>query len=158
VETRSASSFLGIPGGDHYHVYRCPRCGSRTTVYIGDITRFRDEDNKKLQRNMDDLSDNLKKLDQAAQSCFIATAAYGTPDEPQVLVLREFRDAHLSTNPLGQMLVGMYYTVSPPLAGLIAESPLARATVRVALQPAVQLAKVAVRRGSSCPDKKSKEE
>lgn len=65
-----------------------------------------------------------------SRACFIATAAYGSPDAPEVLGLRRFRDRHLLPNPLGAAFVRMYYRVSPPFARLIARKPRLRAAVR----------------------------
>jgi len=48
--------------------------------------------------------------------CFVATAAYGSSMEPQVTILRKFRDRYLLPNPLGNALVDFYYKCSPPLA------------------------------------------
>jgi hypothetical protein len=76
--------------------------------------------------------------------CFIATAAYGTPMAEEIQVLREFRDEYLLTNPIGAALVGLYYTVSPPVAQLIAEHPALKPIVRTALLPAVAMSAVAV--------------
>ena len=69
--------------------------------------------------------------------CFIATAAYGSYMAHDVMVLREFRDKHLLTHPLGRAFVKAYYTVSPPLADLIARSELLKSMTRVLLAPAV---------------------
>jgi hypothetical protein len=71
--------------------------------------------------------------------CFIATAAYGTPMAGEVQILRQFRDEYLLTNPLGQALVGLYYRVSPPIAGFITEHPSLRPIVRAGLVPAVAM-------------------
>ena len=76
--------------------------------------------------------------------CFIATAAYGTPLAQEIQILREFRDEYLLTNPLGQALVGLYYRVSPPIAGFITEHPSLKPVVRAALLPAVAMSAVAV--------------
>ncbi len=72
--------------------------------------------------------------------CFIATAAYGSALEPQVVLLREFRDRYLVTHTLGQAFVLWYYHVSPPIAETVRLSSTLRGLVRVALWPAVALA------------------
>ncbi|MGQ9545693.1 MAG: CFI-box-CTERM domain-containing protein [Dehalococcoidia bacterium] len=62
--------------------------------------------------------------------CFIATAAYGTTSAKQIDVLREFRDVALLENEAGRLFVGLYYRLSPPIAGVIARSDLLRTIVR----------------------------
>ena len=76
--------------------------------------------------------------------CFIATTAYGTPMAEELGILRDFRDAYLLTNPMGQVLVGFYYRVSPPLAEFITEHPGLKPIVRVGLLPAVAMSAIAV--------------
>jgi hypothetical protein len=76
--------------------------------------------------------------------CFIATAAYGTPMAEEIQILREFRDAYLVTNPLGQALVELYYSVSPPIAEFITEHPVLKPIVRAGLVPAVAMSAIAV--------------
>lgn len=65
-----------------------------------------------------------------SRACFIATAAYGRPDAPEVLALRRFRDRRLLTNAPGTAFVRLYYRLSPPIARLIARKPRLRAAVR----------------------------
>jgi hypothetical protein len=69
--------------------------------------------------------------------CFIATAAYGSYLHPQVQILRDFRDAHLLTNVPGRAFVALYYRISPPIAGFIAQHTLLRLLVRLLLTPIV---------------------
>lgn len=69
--------------------------------------------------------------------CFIATAAYGSYLEPEVALLRGFRDRFLLTNVPGRAFVDWYYRVSPPIAEFIAEREWARALVRGLLTPVV---------------------
>ncbi|MGR0480518.1 MAG: SGNH/GDSL hydrolase family protein [Candidatus Electronema sp. V4] len=67
--------------------------------------------------------------------CFIATAAYGSALEPQVVLLRKFRDLRLLTNGPGRAFVAWYYQHSPPAADFIARHDLLRLTVQAALLP-----------------------
>jgi hypothetical protein len=76
--------------------------------------------------------------------CFIATAAYGTPMAEEIQILREFRDKYLLTNLLGQTLVNVYYSVSPPIAEFITEHPSLKPIVRAGLLPAVAMSIMAV--------------
>jgi len=77
-------------------------------------------------------------------SCFIATAAYGTPMAKEVEILREFRDKYLMTNPVGKALVEFYYWMSPPIAEFITQHPSLKPIVRVGLLPVVAMSTVAV--------------
>jgi len=84
-------------------------------------------------------------------SCFIATAAYGSCMEPHVKILRDFRDRFLITNTAGRALVGLYYTYSPPVAGFIAGHDALRAPIRWALLPLVGVAWLALHFGLLLP-------
>jgi ribosomal protein L7/L12 len=73
----------------------------------------------------------------AKSGCWIATAAYGSAEAPEVIVLRRYRDVVLSRRALSRSFIRGYYRCSPLLAALIAPSPRARALVRRALRPVV---------------------
>ena len=77
--------------------------------------------------------DERKFRGHQSRACFIATAAYGSPDAPEVEQLRRFRDRRLLTNRAGKAFVRVYYRVSPPLAHLIAKKPRLRTAVRKTL-------------------------
>jgi uncharacterized repeat protein (TIGR01451 family) len=73
-------------------------------------------------------------------ACFIATAAYGSAMHPRVVELRRFRDQVLMKSSAGRAFVAFYYRHSPPLAGYIADRPVARAAARMVLWPIVTVA------------------
>jgi len=72
--------------------------------------------------------------------CFIATAAYGSPFERHVQILREFRDRYLMTGVAGRAFVRWYYIHSPRYARIIAGNEVLRTVARVALTPLYGLA------------------
>ena len=84
-----------------------------------------------------DLQSLLVAGQRLGEACFIATAAYGSPFEPHVEVLREFRNQYLLTNRGGRWFVSTYYRLSPPAAHFIADHGYLRLIVRVALLPSV---------------------
>lgn len=71
--------------------------------------------------------------------CFVATAAFGSPLDARIGVLRRFRDRSLLSNDLGRALVGVYETVGPIAADLLREDDDARALVAALLTPIVSL-------------------
>ena len=77
-------------------------------------------------------------------SCFIATAAYGSPMAREVTTLRSFRDLYLMGNVPGRAFVDFYYAVSPPIAAVVAGSGVLRAAVRAVLAPIALAAEFAV--------------
>jgi hypothetical protein len=72
--------------------------------------------------------------------CFIATAAFGTPWEKHVRILRLFRDRFLLTNAAGRAFVKFYYKVSPPVADRISQNEGLRFITRCSLMPLVGMA------------------
>lgn len=72
--------------------------------------------------------------------CFVATAAFGTPMEPAVVVLRAFRDRVLLASAWGRTLVDWYYMNGPLGANFIRHNEGLRLAARVVLLPAVAVA------------------
>jgi hypothetical protein len=70
--------------------------------------------------------------------CFVATAAFGSAQAPEVQVLRRFRDAVLNSHMAGRLLIRGYYRVSPPLATLVSRHPNLRSAARLLLGSIVQ--------------------
>ncbi len=73
-------------------------------------------------------------------SCFVATAAFGSIFHPYVKILRDFRDDFLLDNHLGRTLVSLYFRYSPPVADVIAAHDTLRLIVRILLLPIVGMA------------------
>jgi len=63
-------------------------------------------------------------------SCFIATAAFGSADDENVWMLRKFRDETLLKYKVGQKFIEYYYDYSPPIADIIRENEIAKMIVR----------------------------
>ncbi len=78
------------------------------------------------------------------ETCFIATAAFGSELDPRLDVLRAFRDEVLARTVAGRALVKAYYAHSPSAAAYIAERPRLRALVRLLLLPLVGAASLFV--------------
>lgn len=79
--------------------------------------------------------------------CFIATAAFGTPLEKHVRILREFRDRCLLKTSAGKSFVEFYYEVSPPVAAKISRNEGLRFLTRCGLMPFVGMAYLMVTYG-----------
>jgi hypothetical protein len=73
----------------------------------------------------------------SVDACFVATAAYGSLLANDVEMLRRFRDNVMKHSVLGELAVETYYTFGPPVAGVVGESDLLRATARELLTPIV---------------------
>ena len=69
--------------------------------------------------------------------CFIATAAFGSPLAPQVVILRKFRDTVLIKSAVGRSFIHAYNRYSPPLAGIVEKHQSLRVIIRLGLIPLV---------------------
>lgn len=75
------------------------------------------------------------------QSCFIATAAFGSPLAKELDVLREFRNHYLLPYSWGKSFVKWYYGWSPDAADWLRSQKFFRNLVKWALWPVVGLAR-----------------
>ena len=75
--------------------------------------------------------------DSGGSGCFIATAAFGSPMEKHVQVLKDFRDFYLLKSQLGVAFVKAYYRYSPPIADVVASNNMLRTIVRIGLMPLI---------------------
>lgn len=76
-----------------------------------------------------------------AKTCFIATAAYGSPMSSEVTVLRAFRADYLESTPWGNAFIKYYYLIGPHIATLIGKSQFLRAFTRQLLSPFIYMVK-----------------
>ena len=79
--------------------------------------------------------------------CFIATAAYGSPMEAHVTILKNFRDNYLLPCALGRIFVRTYNKYSPPVAHFIAKHETLKVAVRISLLPVVGMSWMAAHFG-----------
>ncbi len=68
------------------------------------------------------------------EACFIATAAFGSIDDTEVVRLRSFRDRFLVKSLAGRLFISTYYQVSPPIAWVISRSQVLRKVTRAMLR------------------------
>lgn len=71
-------------------------------------------------------------------SCYIATAAYGTPMAKELKILRDFRDKKLNARSVGKQIVILYYRTSPSIAEIISRNEKMKVAVRYALNPIIR--------------------
>ncbi len=74
--------------------------------------------------------------------CFIATAAYRSPLNDHVQILRNFKDRYLVTSSLGRLFLSCYYDISPPFARTISGNEALKTATRICLYPVVSLSDV----------------
>jgi len=118
-------------GGAVVDLVASPDEGYQFVDWTGDVDTIADVEAAVTTITMDDnysIAANFVAAPSGA--CFIATAAYGTPNAEQIDVLREFRDSVLLESTAGSVFVSLYYQLSPPVADFIAGNEPLRTMVR----------------------------
>ena len=98
------------------------------SVPVEQINQKLDAPAKEMNRNTSGAKPN-----ETGRQCFIATATYGTPYAPEVILLKEFRDNILCRSFLGRICVRAYEKISPPLSDMISQSRIARKLIRLGI-------------------------
>lgn len=126
----------GVENGKTYYVT------VRSEDWVGNVSPFpKNESGGILTASAEPVVTlTLAELAGEKGGCFIATAAYGSYQEPHVQLLRDFRDRILLPTSLGAKFVDWYYRTSPAYALWIAKHDPARAVARVFLLPLYGLA------------------
>jgi len=116
------------------------------SIILGEAISERDLDYNGL--NPTDVTVTIVGSDSGGSgSCFIATAAYGSPLASQIKILKRFRDHFLLTNGIGKRFVRFYNTYSPPMADFIKKHDNLRAMVRFGLLPLIGVSWLAMKIG-----------
>lgn len=104
------------------------------------IANFSDDEEIyfEARQRKDELINPVKK----SGMCFIATAVYGSPIAPEVVLFRQYRDEVMLNSKLGTGFVKIYYYLSPPLASLISRTLILRVIVKnLVLSPLIRVLK-----------------
>ena len=72
-------------------------------------------------------------------SCFIATAAFGSPLDPHVGILQTYKNRYLTEHSMGRRLMEYYYRYSPKIAEYINKHQNMNLIIRYSLLPVVFL-------------------
>ncbi len=84
-----------------------------------------------VEANRTNLRINNQTLDsKGSQSCFIATACFGSCEADTVIVFRRFREIILKKSSIGRRLIYWYYKASPSVANFIKSHQKVKSLVR----------------------------
>lgn len=73
--------------------------------------------------------------------CFVATAAFGTPLQHEIQVLRDWRDNTLRYTSTGRKFIATYYKFGPIVANFIRSYPAFKAPVRGVVKAIIRFMK-----------------
>jgi len=104
-------------------------CERPDVIINHDIEEWRYEKYKKIYYESgaaEKIRKDYKATNQNSQSCFIATATFENMNAPEVVFLRKWRDETLMKSLFGQLIVQIYYIISPSISFIISKSRILR--------------------------------
>jgi hypothetical protein len=111
------------------------------TTYSDEAAESWNSINSKYNREHNIKPDPENRTDENVD-CFIATAVYGTPQAPEIQVLRTYRDKVLRTHAPGRLFISLYEKFGPVFAFLIKSNEKEKLWVREKIvEPSVTFAK-----------------
>ncbi len=119
---------------------RMEQCAEKLGEFLPFTPSFKDllnkiDDYRKVAVHKKTFDNVIALAKKKKKRCFIATAAFESPEAPAVKVLCSFRDDVLETRWAGRTLTHIYYRLSPPVAIILDHSPRLRKFTRQALIP-----------------------
>lgn len=105
----------------------------RFTPIYPDILR-KAESFARTARNPGVIKTFLKTASENKGRCFVATAAFGYEEAPEVIWLRTWRERRLRPQSWGRLLIGFYERLSPPLAWMVNRMPVLRTPARALIR------------------------
>lgn len=110
-----------------------------------DARRRRRAERRRRKKQGDGGDGDCFVLDLFEDACYVATAAHGDVDAPEVVALRRYRDERLARHRPGQAFIAVYYALLGPAgAAVLNRFPRLKAPARRALGPLVRFARRAV--------------
>lgn len=111
--------------------------GGRSLAGLSDTCRYRVRPDEVLGLLTEDFN------------CFIATAAYGSPLDDRLQILRQFRSEILNRFSFGRSFINFYYTEGPYAAKWVSENPWTRPFIQFFLWPIWMFAWISLNWGLS---------
>jgi hypothetical protein len=103
-------------------------------TYIGDMKYFPNYIGWGLFKKDDTYQDYTKRRKKnSKEGCFIATATYGSTMALEVNTFRIWRDTVLTKSTIGNLIINLYYKISPPIAKWISKDEKRKEKARIVL-------------------------
>jgi len=122
------------------HTKRLKECAEKLAAFLPHTATYK-EISKKIEeyaagpaKNKDVFYAVLRKARKKSRRCFIATAAFESPDADPVIRLALFRDQILMTHWPGRIFIKLYYLVSPAIAAILDRFEMLRRPIRLILR------------------------